>query len=162
VSRRRPRSVARTYSRSPQAAPKDNPTRRRPPSVRTMRGLYPWFIYKNNGRGQFATTPIIKYQPVPLESTSGDSSLNSPIGVTSENHAIIDFDGDGRLDAVVRETGATPNGWTGSFAWQVWPGDGTGGFGPRSYTRKMNACFGQFCFWRERAQRDGGTWGSRW
>ena len=38
-------------------------------------GLYPWFIYKNTGNGTFASSPVIKYQPVPLESDTGDSSI---------------------------------------------------------------------------------------
>jgi hypothetical protein len=56
-------------------------------------GLYPWLIYRNLGRGSFSPTPTIKYQPVPLESDNGDSSLSGP-GVVSTNHAVMDFDGD--------------------------------------------------------------------
>jgi RHS repeat-associated protein len=125
-------------------------------------GLHPWLIYKNQGRGQFATTPVIKYQPVPLESTSGDSGLTSPRGFTSENHSILDFDGDGRLDAVVRETEVDGQGnASGGMAWQVWLGDGTGGFDPQMYvfpTRKMLTCV--LPCWGENAlSSTGGTFG---
>ncbi len=48
-------------------------------------GLYPWLIYKNLGKGAFDNKPTIKYQPVPLESSNGDSSFNGPT-VTSEDH----------------------------------------------------------------------------
>jgi RHS repeat-associated protein len=85
-------------------------------------GLYPWMIYKNLGRGTFATTATIKYSPVPLESDNGDSATSGP-SITSTGHGIFDFDGDGRLDAVkLDEQGNT---------WQVWRGDGTGGFDGR-------------------------------
>ena len=40
--------------------------------------LYPWFIFKNRGNGNFSDTPAIKYQPIPLESDAGDSSLYGP------------------------------------------------------------------------------------
>jgi RHS repeat-associated protein len=88
-------------------------------------GLYPWFIFKNLGDGTF-DNPIIKYQPVPLESNMGDSSLGQLSGVIAERHAVVDFDGDGILDAV-----AQPN-LAGQFLW-VWFGDGTGGFEPKRY-----------------------------
>ena len=89
-------------------------------------GLYPWFIYKNTGNGTFAS-PVIKYQPVQLESDFGDSSIISSV-VAAQYHGVLDFDGDGVLDAIVR-----PNDPNGSY-WFVWLGDGTGGFGPRRYT----------------------------
>ncbi|MBX3159707.1 MAG: hypothetical protein KF773_27300 [Deltaproteobacteria bacterium] len=93
-------------------------------------GLYPWFIYKNTGNGTFATTPEIKYQPLPLESDSGDSNTTGP-SLTSQNHGILDFDGDGILDAVARPRGVENQ--TQWWWWFVWPGDGNGGFGPRRY-----------------------------
>ena len=93
-------------------------------------GLYPWFIYKNQGNGVFATTPIIKYQPVPLESDQGDSDLHGP-GLTATNHAIIDFDGDGVLDAIARPRGSLASA---PPTWSVWLGDRTGGVGARMYT----------------------------
>ena len=89
-------------------------------------GLYPWFIYKNTGNGTFAS-PVIKYQPVQLESDFGDSSIISSV-VAAQYHGVLDFDGDGVLDAIVR-----PNDPNGSH-WFVWLGDGTGGFAPRRYT----------------------------
>jgi RHS repeat-associated protein len=114
-----------------------SPTPSRSPYTR-CEGLYPWFIYKNLGGGTFASTPIIKYQPIPLESDFGDSGITGP-GVMSQHHAIIDFDGDGILDAVAhgKETGSgNPD------AYQVWLGDGTGGFGTKRYvfpTRRQGA-----------------------
>ncbi len=93
-------------------------------------GLYPWFIYKNNGNGSFASTPLVKYQPVPLESDNGDSSIGGP-GIASTNHAVLDFDGDGALDGVVHfdagYSGGNANGY------QVWLGDRTGQIGPKMY-----------------------------
>ena len=120
------------------ALPTDSPGARpsRAPYMR-CEGLYPWLIYKNLGNGQFATSPSVKYQPVPLESNSGDSSFSSAT-IASESHAVMDFDGDGWLDALVRETKADG---TGSYAWQLWLGDGTGGFASTVYvfpTRSMN------------------------
>ncbi|MGJ0492828.1 toxin TcdB middle/N-terminal domain-containing protein [Methylobacter sp.] len=89
-------------------------------------GLYPWFIYKNQGNGVFATTPVIKYQPVQLESDFGDSSLFGP-AIAAQYHGVLDFDGDGILDAIVRPSSS-------ASYWFVWLGDGTGGFAPRRYT----------------------------
>jgi RHS repeat-associated protein len=95
-------------------------------------GLYPWFVYKNLGNGHFATTPVIKYQPVPLESDTGDSAMMGP-AIASQNHGILDFDGDGILDAVARPRSSSDLdpyvNW-----WYVWLGDGTGGFRPKRYT----------------------------
>lgn len=95
-------------------------------------GLYPWFIYKNLGNGVFASAPTIKYQPLPLESDTGDSALTGP-SVASQKHAILDFDGDGILDAVARPRSSWDLedyvNW-----WFVWLGDGTGGFSPKRYT----------------------------
>lgn len=97
-----------------------------PPYVREpyerCEGLYPWIIYKNQGNGVLASAPVIKYSPVPLESDNGDSATSGPT-IGSTGHGIFDFDGDGRNDAVkLDEPGNT---------WQVWRGDGTGGFEPR-------------------------------
>jgi hypothetical protein len=89
-------------------------------------GLYPWFIYKNTGNGTFASSPVIKYQPVPLESDFGDSSSLGPL-IASQFHGVLDFDGDGVLDAIVRSP-------TSGFQWLVWLGDGDGGFASRRYT----------------------------
>lgn len=99
-------------------------------------GLYPWFIYKNLGQGDFASTPTIKYQPIPLESDAGDANLTGR-RIASQRHAVMDFDGDGILDAVVRPQvaqGETPPRWL-----FVWTGDGTGGFSSTKhlfYTRR--------------------------
>lgn len=127
-------------------------------------GLNPWFIYWNQGAGKFATAPTIKYQPVPLESSSGDSSLGGGLGMTSENHAIIDLDGDGILDVVARATKPLLSNWTSPAAWQVWLGDGTGGFAPRRIpfpTRTMlcSSAVGP-CPWGANAiSGTGGAWG---
>ena len=79
-------------------------------------GWYPWFVYKNLGYGTFGSTPQIIYQPVPLETDTGDSSLTaSPIGQTQ---GVLDLDGDGLPDGV----------GTGSFAWGVNANNGSGQF----------------------------------
>lgn len=93
-------------------------------------GLYPWFIYRNQGAGIFASTPTIKYQPVPLESDNGDSSLGGPT-IATTNHAIMDFDGDGALDAVVHPDADIPGGSPGGY--QVFLGDRTGQLGPSPF-----------------------------
>ena len=92
-------------------------------------GLYPWFIYKNQGNGVFPTTPTVKYQPLPLESDLGDSAIGGP-NIFAQSHAVTDFDGDGWLDGIAHgeeTTNGNPN------AWYVWLGDGTGGMGPKRY-----------------------------
>jgi RHS repeat-associated protein len=93
-------------------------------------GLYPWFIYKNQGNGVFASAPEIKYQPIPLESDSGDSNITGPT-ITAQNHTLMDFDGDGILDAVVRPQPKNDEDDDNWFWWFVWLGDGTGGFAPK-------------------------------
>jgi YD repeat-containing protein len=67
-------------------------------------GMYPWVVYLNHGSGQFGRVAGglvpdgIVYQPIPLETDSGDSSLTSrPVGAFS---GPIDVDGDGHDDAV--------------------------------------------------------------
>lgn len=90
---------------------------------------YPWMIYENRG-GYLDTTPQIKYQPIPLESDSGDSSFGGSGGVSSTRLAVQDIDGDGNLDAVIR------GGYTeqdlvvehNNHVWLVFPGDGNGNF----------------------------------
>lgn len=103
-------------------------------------GMYPWFIYLNHGdatfghrvrRGPASDGPgprpeprmlpdSIKYQPVPLESTTGDSSIVSK--VVSQNQGMVDVDGDGFPDAIA---GA-------EAAWSVFRNDGTGQLRPAS------------------------------
>ncbi len=93
-------------------------------------GLYPWFIFKNNGNGSFASTAVIKYQPIPLESDQGDSAMQGPTA-SGQHYAVMDFDGDGILDAVAHgKIWAQSN----PDAIFVWLGDGTGGFHPKRYT----------------------------
>jgi RHS repeat-associated protein len=93
--------------------------------------LYPWFIFRNRGNGNFSDTPVIKYQPTPLESDSGDSSLVGPFR-SSQNDAVIDIDGDGLLDAVAR--GRDADNQSAAWWWHVWLNDGAGGMGPTRYT----------------------------
>ncbi len=69
-------------------------------------GMYPWAIYINHGNGVFGNPSIpgtpdsIHYEPVPLESTSADSSLTAkPVG---QYGGILDIDGDGFFDGVFR------------------------------------------------------------
>lgn len=70
-------------------------------------GMYPWIIYRNHGDGKFGVdsgdpyAPLpdeIKYQPLPLEPTTGDSSLTS--SAMSSTQGTFDLDGDGFPDGV--------------------------------------------------------------
>lgn len=92
-------------------------------------GLYPWFVFKNQGNGVFPLSPTVKYQPVPLESDQGDSGLTGT-SIFAESHAVTDFDGDGWLDGIAHGEEITNGSWN---AWYVWLGDGTGGMGPKRY-----------------------------
>jgi hypothetical protein len=89
-------------------------------------GMFPWFVYLNIGNGTFGVPqpsgpPLptkIVYQPIPLESTSADASIESnPVG---QYQGWLDIDGDGYSDAVV----ADATGY--SSSWQVFRNDGTG------------------------------------
>ena len=105
-----------------------SPTASQAPYTR-CEGLYPWFIFRNSGNGTFPATPVVKYQPIPLESDQGDSALSGP-SLASQHHGVFDVDGDGVLDGVAqgKELGAgNPDGW------YAWLGDGTGGIGPKRY-----------------------------
>ncbi|MBK7074523.1 MAG: hypothetical protein IPH44_19725 [Myxococcales bacterium] len=92
-------------------------------------GRYPWLVFKNSG-GSLSVSPQIVYQPIPLESDTGDSSYGGN-GISSTRHAIMDFDGDGDLDAVVRGGMVEDETITNDpMEWMfVYPGDGTGRFG---------------------------------
>lgn len=92
----------------------------------TMCGhMFPWFVYRNKGNGVFGTLqsgkPIpdeIHYEPIPLETTSGDSSVTStPIGQTQ---GWFDIDGDGLNDAVTADAHENPD------LWKVFINDGKG------------------------------------
>jgi YD repeat-containing protein len=103
-----------------------------PPTIRgpytRCEGLYPWIIYKNLGNGTLATTPTIKYMPLPLEAEQAEANFSGPVW-TSQRHAVMDFDGDGRIDLVVHPRGLDSqisNVWW----WYVWLGDGSGGVEP--------------------------------
>ncbi|MBP9208650.1 MAG: hypothetical protein KBG28_32080, partial [Kofleriaceae bacterium] len=92
---------------------------------------YLWMVYRNTG-GALSTTPVPMYQPVPLESSDGDSSFGaSGGGFSSGYHIISDLDGDGALDAGVFGKRADVNGAydpTDPSHWQMFRGDGAGGF----------------------------------
>lgn len=95
-------------------------------------GLYPWFVFKNTGNGQFATTPTVKYQPIPLESDTGDSNISGP-AIATQFQALEDFDGDGILDIVARPHHPDPAITANLPYWFVWLGDGQGGVGGKRY-----------------------------
>ncbi|MEO8844988.1 MAG: toxin TcdB middle/N-terminal domain-containing protein [Kofleriaceae bacterium] len=64
-------------------------------------GMYPWFVYKNKGAGVFGSSGLpdtILYQPVPLETTTGDSTISGR--VVGNYAANVDLDGDGHEDEV--------------------------------------------------------------
>jgi RHS repeat-associated protein len=81
-------------------------------------GMIPWFFYKNRGTGVFGERPAgqpwpqpteVIYQPTPLETDTGDSSITSfPIGSAE---GTTDLDGDGLADGV-----RVP----GSLSWTMW------------------------------------------
>ncbi len=97
-------------------------------------GMFPWFVYKNHGNGVFGTarpggsgttheswgplpTQII-YQPIALETATGESSVTSrPVG---QDQGTVDIDGDGFADAVRRD----------ASSWKVYRNDGSGLFTP--------------------------------
>jgi RHS repeat-associated protein len=87
-------------------------------------GLYPWFVFENQGDGTFPSSPRIIYSPVELESETGLSPAIGPL-ISSQDHAVVDYDGDGILDALKVDEN--------SGSWQIWLGDGTGGFEPKRY-----------------------------
>lgn len=92
-------------------------------------GMFPWFVYKNKGNGVFGAQQSgqlvpdeIHYQPIPLETTSGDSSVTSnPVG---QYQGWFDIDGDGHSDAVTADPLEQSN------FWMVFINDGTGQFVP--------------------------------
>lgn len=73
--------------------------------------MYPWSIYLNKGNGQFGVAgsdpanPMpdrVVYQPTPLETESGDSSVTSmPVG---QKLGTADIDGDGAPDGIDAQT----------------------------------------------------------
>ena len=100
-------------------------------------GMFPWFVYKNHGNGVFGVARLggsgnthatwgplpdqILYQPVPLESANGDSSVtSSPVG---QFDGLVDVDGDGFVDAasVFRQP---------ANQWKVFRNDGSGQMRP--------------------------------
>ncbi len=88
-------------------------------------GGYPWMIYENTGGG-LAVHPMIRYQPIPLESDNGDSSFGGGY-MSGTNRAVQDIDGDGNLDAIIRGRALAGTGDNMEW-WEVYPGDGHGGF----------------------------------
>jgi RHS repeat-associated protein len=101
-------------------------------------GMYPWFVYLNHGmphvgqsRPVFGVTPqfgpasiwpdYILYQPIALETSTGDSSISgTPIG---SSQGAIDVDGDGFPDGVWG-TGASS-----SYYWNVYRNSSVSGRG---------------------------------
>ncbi len=78
-------------------------------------GMYPWFVYTNHGGGVFGThqgttmlPSKILYQPMPLETTTGDSAIAGR--VVGAQNANVDLDGDGHSDEVDSRTAAS--GWS--------------------------------------------------
>ena len=82
-------------------------------------GGYPWMIYWNQGHGQLAGTPDIKYEPIQLETDAGDSSVGGSDRL-GQDSAITDLDGDGYLDGLSRLDAP------GVTLWWVFRGDGSG------------------------------------
>jgi hypothetical protein len=90
-------------------------------------GMYPWFIYRNHGNGIFGViqasgdSPLpdaIIYQPMPLETSLGDSSMTStPVG---QYQGTLDLDGDYYADGVIGGWQALPS------TWKVFRNDSTG------------------------------------
>lgn len=94
-------------------------------------GMFPWFVYKNKGNGVFGisqgqaspTPDEVLYQPVPLETSNGDSSMTST--VVGQFQGTVDLDGDGFLDAIQADTmGVNP--------WALYLGNRNGVFTPGS------------------------------
>jgi RHS repeat-associated protein len=96
-------------------------------------GMYPWMIYLNHGNGVFGQPPSsgasptpdrIAYQPVPLETTSGDSSITArPLGV---NEGITDIDGDGYPDGIITSSVSNSCAVTNPNQWSIYRNGGTG------------------------------------
>ncbi len=91
----------------------------------------PWLVYENHPDPQLgaklSSQGTVKYQVAELESDSGDSSIGGGSGMQTSDHAIMDLDGDGKLDLVT--IGRSPNRGFPNY-WNVFPGDGAGGFDP--------------------------------
>jgi len=93
-------------------------------------GTYPWIVFKNHGNGVFGTigrngqpfpTKIL-YEPIPLETSNGDSSINA--AAIGGFQAYADLDGDGYPDGAVKVPNAP------SLSWSVYRNDGTGQLQP--------------------------------
>ncbi|MBV7333132.1 hypothetical protein KFU94_33850 [Chloroflexi bacterium TSY] len=104
-------------------------------------GGFLWSVYKNLGNGEFATMPKRKIQPLPLESTAGNSDMGSTKGLILGSNGFLDLTGDGQLDAFVKLQSLTnwrpgggfnhqlpPGETTGPDFWSLYSGDGDAGF----------------------------------
>ncbi len=104
-------------------------------------GGFPWWVYKNLGNGQLASTASVKIQPQPLESDGADSTLvGQPSGL---GYGMADIDGDGMADMLnspLADSSTDPalakaNSPSQTYLrkaqpsyWQVFTNDGTGQF----------------------------------
>lgn len=102
-------------------------------------GMYPWAIFLNHGNGQFGLpasngnpiADVIRYEPIPLESTSADSSITS--AAVGEEVGTLDLDGDGALDGVHRN---------GTTEWDVFRSEPTESNSVGQFGRCPNAAGG--------------------
>lgn len=75
------------------------------PAYSMCGGMIPWFVYRNHGGGNFGIldgfpyADEVTYEPVALDGEAADSSIDGP--PVGQQRALVDFDNDGRLDAVV-------------------------------------------------------------
>ena len=99
------------FGRFPRCPQTPYPTGADPRAPTMCGGMYPWFVYLNKGNGQFGLPPAepgwdsispapdrILYQPTPLQSDNGLSSLSQSLGASQVD--TFDIDGDRYADGV--------------------------------------------------------------